>query len=619
MDIDQYFLFKKILNPYGLIRYASFLFYKLHFHCKKWYKKRIDYYPETVRQKHRTVQRRFAALSPLNYYTFQPTEIRLATKSIVIKDEKLWDKIFDDLEDIELLHRWNWLLYDAGREGRERKGIDWGYSYVRSWIKHNGIGRNVAQLEPYTISERIVNLSIFTWTHTGKFDLPNDLATALELMAYQLADSVEYNELEATGNHVFNNARGLFFAGEILGNHSLTELALAIFRERIGKVISSDGFITEGSSHYHMLFTRWLLEVVWLAEHHENSEVRNLLKPPLQRALECSRMFMVSDLAGQVSMPLLGDISPDYPPHWLFTVPYCWLNGKQIVCSEIPPAKGHSLWYRLFDRNRNDAMRPNKLRKAQTSKRIQSYPDSFWYRFDWYGWTLFVHAVPGSQRNQAGHFHQDLTSFVLFRDGLEVFVDPGRRSYIPSDPIANQQKSCSGHNVLMVNGLSPGLTPNQQRYPEFYRDSQVKVVHDMNDQMLVVRLRHNGFSRALKSVGEHTRVFTLTHKNFEMDDQVEGNGNFSIETRFHLSPYVKVADDIEADKNESIMSIFGNGCKYTFTTSFSNMTHSNNDVMAKEDVSFISRSYGDTLPSKCLIFKTDISLPYESKFRVGLS
>ena len=110
-----------------------------------------------------------------------------------------------------------------------------------------------------------------------------------------------------------------------------------------------------------------------------------------------------------------------------------------------------------------------------------------------------------------------------------------------------------------------------------------------------------------------------SHKNFEMDDQVEGNGNFSIETRFHLSPYVKVADDIEADKNESIMSISGNGCKYTFATSFSNMTHSNNDVMAKEDVSFISRSYGDSLPSKCLIFKTDISLPYESKFRVGLS
>ena len=102
MDIDQYFLLKKILNPYGLIRYVSFLFYKLHFHCKKWYKKRIDYYPETVRQKHRTIQRRFAVLSPLNHYTFKPTEIRLATKSIVIKDEKLWDKIFDDLEDIEL-------------------------------------------------------------------------------------------------------------------------------------------------------------------------------------------------------------------------------------------------------------------------------------------------------------------------------------------------------------------------------------------------------------------------------------------------------------------------------------------------------------------------------------
>ena len=116
-----------------------------------------------------------------------------------------------------------------------------------------------------------------------------------------------------------------FFAGEILGNRSLTELALEIFRERIGKIISSDGFITEGSSHYHMLFTRWLLEVVWLAEHHKNSEVRNLLKPPLQRALESSRMFMVSDLKGRAfDAVVLGYLS-DYL-QWLFTVP--------TVCAE---------------------------------------------------------------------------------------------------------------------------------------------------------------------------------------------------------------------------------------------------------------------------------------------
>ena len=111
-----------------------------------------------------------------------------------------------------------------------------------------------------------------------------------------------------------------------------------------------------------------------------------------------------------------------------------------------------SLWHLLFDRDQSDAEGRNVLVKAQNATRLHSYPDSFWYRFDWYGWTLFVHAVPGSQNNQAGHFHQDLTAFVLFRDGLEVFVDPGRRSYSPSDQIANQQKLCAGHNVLMVNG-----------------------------------------------------------------------------------------------------------------------------------------------------------------------
>ena len=88
------------------------------FVTKKRYKKRIEYYPETVRQKHRTVQRRFSVLSPLSHYKFQPTQIRLATQSIMIEDERVWDKLFDDLEDVVLLHRWNWLLYDASKVGK---------------------------------------------------------------------------------------------------------------------------------------------------------------------------------------------------------------------------------------------------------------------------------------------------------------------------------------------------------------------------------------------------------------------------------------------------------------------------------------------------------------------
>ena len=46
-------------------------------------------------------------------------------------------------------------------------------------------------------------------------------------------------------------------------------------------------------------------------EHHKNSEVRIFWLHC--GVLESSRMFMVSDLKDRVSVPLLGDISPDYP------------------------------------------------------------------------------------------------------------------------------------------------------------------------------------------------------------------------------------------------------------------------------------------------------------------
>ena len=67
-------------------------------------------------------------------------------------------------------------------------------------------------------------------------------------------------------NHVINNARALLFASILLDIEFYSDLAFAILRSNLPELVSNDGFLREGSSHYQFIFTRWILEMLWLSK-----------------------------------------------------------------------------------------------------------------------------------------------------------------------------------------------------------------------------------------------------------------------------------------------------------------------------------------------------------------
>jgi hypothetical protein len=618
-EIEQTRLLIRLKNRIFLMKYLKFLSHKIFIRIKKTWFSPVDYYPQDVKNKVELLHRRVENLGDIGDYEFYPRRIHLASKFIDVISEEVWKQEFEDLEDLELLHRWNWLLYMESSGQTQNRTVDWGWGYIRSWIKENGIGKEGSQSEPYTIAERIVNTCIYTWTINRTLELPSDISEAIELMAYKLADSLEYNEPGSTGNHIFNNARGLYFAGETLGNQSLVDLAVAIFKDRIDILVSKDGFFTEGSSHYHMLFTRWLFEIIWLAEMQGDLYTQNLLKPYLKRLSSMSSFFIVYDEDNRSTMPLIGDISPDYPPEWLFTIPRCKLREKNITCDENLPLDSEFSWHKLFDCNNQIKTHYKDKYLGEAYCKIQTFAESYWHRYDWFGWTLFLHSIPGSCKNQAGHFHEDLTSFVLFRYGKEVFVDPGRRSYSASDVVARFQKSSIGHNSLMLNGVGPGLMPNQQRYPEFYRDSDVSVTHEINDKLLFVELRHTGFSRAFSSVGSHLRKFSISKNSIEIFDEIEGSKSAVVDSFFHLSPFADVKKDTQSNNNKINFSL----CERNYEFESININSKSNKMDFKINLSeqghVISRSYGDSsMRSSCISVHGNIQLPYRHRFRLKL-
>ena len=106
-----------------------------------------------------------------------------------------------------------------------------------------------------------------------------------------------------TGNHAFNNARGLLFAGIICKLPFAKELAFEIFKERLPKLVTADGFLREGV-HYHFLFTRWVLEIEGFCQIN-NKEIKNVIRPYAINFVKRCWFFLLKTKTEQWSILLL--------------------------------------------------------------------------------------------------------------------------------------------------------------------------------------------------------------------------------------------------------------------------------------------------------------------------
>ena len=98
-----------------------------------------------------------------------------------------------------------------------------------------------------------------------------------------------------SSNHIFNDARGLYLSGVLLGQRALRRFAEIIIRRELPLLISEDGFLMEGSSHYQFLFTRWALEIQWFSKICGDSELERFLVPINNQLIKSCRFFIVKN------------------------------------------------------------------------------------------------------------------------------------------------------------------------------------------------------------------------------------------------------------------------------------------------------------------------------------
>ena len=283
-----------------------------------------------------------------------PESIQLASCEMGIVAGKIdWPSTFSDSEDEESLHRWNFLMHLLGKKIKKQEHLFWAGEQVNVWVdmfqqEIKSLEKNqirVPRWESYTISERLANFSIFCKISCIKPSL--NIVEALVEQGNYLTRNLEYHG-NYTGNHVVNNGRCLYLFGSNFGISRFSELGRDLIMRELPDLVSLEGFVREGSTHYQFLITRWLLEVRFFVQSSNDFDFLKMLDKYCEKLESKCQFFQTSDIKDcSMEYPLFGDISPDCSPEWLLHLSFSRLSresNSENYTSCLPELSWNWIW-----------------------------------------------------------------------------------------------------------------------------------------------------------------------------------------------------------------------------------------------------------------------------------
>ena len=357
----------------------------------------------------------------------------------LMQDELAVDSASPDPEIRMRLDRLGWILQMAIHDQ------DNAWQAAGKWLEERW-KRGLACSGGYSISERISNLVLLWNIQAPAQDMAASVRYMIEKDAYQLLGSLEYHGESKTNNHILNNARALILAGSFLGDGRFYEAGCWILDNQLRKHVSADGVVREASTHYQWVVTRWIMETGFVF--HSQDTVRlEKLRPLLNSMLDvCEAMQLGS--GHDTYLPLIGDISPDFPPRLyggMTRLGFALLGGGEGIESASRDSVG--LWSHFF-----------KGRDGAAQKNWHA-DDNSWVRMNHERWHLLAHADMHTDDNRATHGHHDLFSFELSFGNIPVVIDPGRKDYLAGRDEEEAGILEEWHNTILVDSCRTGFVP----------------------------------------------------------------------------------------------------------------------------------------------------------------
>ena len=349
---------------------------------------------------------------------------------------------------------------------------------ICSWMEANPASQGVGW-DPYPLSRRIVNW--IKWVMGGHRPRP-EILRSLASQTEWLGRHVEYHLL---GNHLFENAKALTFAGCFFESSEWLHKGLNLFEAQIPEQILTDGGHFERSPMYHSLIFEDVLDLVNLGRAYPG------LLPDW------------SPVAGRMSGWLKQMLHPDGQ--------IAFFNDSTLGVAPEPRL--------LFEYAARLGIEPVSVKPAPSGY-IRLENDATVILFD---------AGPVGPDYQPGHAHADTLSFELSHRGQRLLVNSGISTY-QCGAERQWQRGTAAHNTVRVDGCDQSEVWSAFRVARRARPFDVTT-----DNRSWAEAAHDGYHR-LKAPVTHRRRIELRKDDLVITDTLDGRGVHEIELFFHLNP-----------------------------------------------------------------------------------
>ena len=371
---------------------------------------------------------------------------------------------------------------------------EWHTKLIKAWIAENppGVGTG---WEPYPLSLRITN-----WC---KYFLSGELAQSTHILslAYQAEWLSKRLEYHLQGNHLFANAKALYFAGCCLDAKLSTKwlkIARGLITRELNQQILDDGGHFELSPMYHAIMLEDLLDLINISGAYGYFEDRN----------DWSR-FVV---------PMI---------NWLQTMSHPDGSISFFNDSAFSVACSNQQLYQYSHRLGFDA--------RQHLRQLCNLSGSGFVRMQTKNVSLLCDVGRVGPDYLPGHAHADTLSFELSYKSKRIFVNSGTSEY-GHGPERLRQRGTAAHNTVVINGENSsevwgGFRVARRAYP-------LSLSMVLKDHVSVLTGAHSGYHRLVGSP-THKRTWSLVEDILTIEDFIDGPYQ-SAKAYYHCHPDINV-------------------------------------------------------------------------------
>ena len=444
------------------------------------------------------------------------------------------------------LHYFDYLLQDKHVSNIQIKSqID----LIENWISNNAFGKGTAW-EPYPTSVRIINWIKWHKLFSG---LTERAKLSLWNQTRWLAARPEYHLL---GNHLFINAKALFFSAALFqlnNNNKIYKRAISILDNELDEQFLSDGAHFELSPMYHSLAMEDLLDLLSISKDLSLSFPKEKIRIKFLKGMEWLKTMIYNNEELSHFNDCANGIAPKYSELKIFANNL----GLDLIIQENNNFYYHSdSGFIVFKDN-------NCHLVADVAKIGPSY-------------------LPG-------HAHADTLSFELAIFGQRIIVNSGTSVYGISLE-RSRQRSTAAHSTIEIDGLNSSEVWSGFRVARRAIPFNIEInSHTLQNNNVTFNASHDGYKR-LKHNPIHKRTWILNKNEWFIEDEISGNNNRII-SRYYLHPDLHIKDIINgyvvSNKNRTLASI-----------TFSN----------ESNIELIDSTYHDefgfTRLNKCIVLKS---------------